>query len=1231
MSAFNVAKIGPFKFLQRFSAAVFCLLVATSLVFAQGVRGTISGEVTDPNGAVVVGATVRLINVVNQQEIRTVQTNNEGVYQFLEIEPLTYDVVITASGFSETRLSNAKVEPNRVVRLNATLGLSGSTEEVTVTAAQELVDKETPTLGTTVDPRRVIGLPLNGRNVLDLALLQPGVNQTYTGALRANGARSVENNFQLDGSNNNEIAVGGSSGVQPRPDAVQEFRLLTSNFEAEFGRNSGTVINVVTKSGTSDFHGNARGFFRPTVLSAARFFDQNDAADPTLPGRPGDHRRRYERKEFGGNIGGPIILPRFGEGGNAVYNGKNRAFFFVDYEGRRQLIGSSQTLSSLPSAEEKTGLFTRAAGSPLLNPATGAPYPIVSTSGGNIKQQIPQSQFSQIGLYYIGFLPTGNASGQATVGANEIQNFDILTARVDPLVTNKHNVKVSFNYYNRSTLSPFPFSGTINGANVPGFGSQDLRKTYNATVGHTFTITPNIVNSFLAGYARNNQPSFAPDNATTPSQIGFTANFVAAPQFAGPPFIFLDDRGLRLGNTFQGPQARVTENFQIQDSVSWAHGDHRFKFGIDGTKYRQNTDFLFVNQGIISYSGEYLANTTGDDLADLLIGNSPGNIQFGANGQRDFRQFGGAVFFQDNWRVTEKLNLSLGLRYEYVGPLTDLYNRAAYYRPTAAARGLTSQLLTSGQLRTPEGAVISFAGTDGAGNPLRAPIGILYPGDPDPDLGGTVPDGGVNRDLNNFAPRFGFAYSPRVSGDGFVRKVLGDQSTVIRGGFGVFYGAIIGDTALQQLSAPGYQGTNAFYDEVGGSLANPFAPDIYPNFGTPNPLQPTIVNPFLTASAPVIGVSQNTRSTVPSLTKLTQISRAVDPHIRTPYTYQYNLTFERSFLNDYVAQFSYVGNRGRKLYALEAVNVAYGTPFLAYPDAIPTSQRIAPTTGGANVNARRQNPDFALGISQQVAAGNSWYNSFQANLTRRYSKGLLFQVAYTYSKSITDLAGVDSNRGTLDLFDRSAGKGLSSDDVPHRFVSSVLYEIPLTSFLGNGFAKTALGGWSIGGIYQAESGRPFSVLNSTVITGTGGGVVGSFADLGSAPFQVVDDPRKNNLMAFNPTAFRNGTLSCGTGNAICSRRGTSGVNQFRLKNGVNNLDFILAKKTALWSEQRYLELRFEAFNAFNHTQFGPLPDATALGGVAPTGVNLNVISPTFGQFVSARESRVIQLGARFQF
>src|SRR5215207_500283 len=369
--------------LGRTAITVCLLFLVSTFALAQGTRGSIRGKVTDPNGAAVVGANVRLIDVARNQELRTVQTNEDGEYQFLEVDPATYTVAIQSPGFSEARLSEVKVEPNRNLQLDAALTVGTTTEEVTVSASQEILDRETPMLGTTVENRRVVGLPLNGRNILDLALLQPGVTQTAAGAIRGNGQRSVENNFQLDGSNNNEVAVGGSTGVQPRPDAVQEFRLLTSNFEAEFGRNTGTVINVVTRSGTNDFHGNVRAFWRPTFLSAARFFDQNDPNDSplrhtnTCPPNPAqrsrencDFRRPFERKEFGGNFGGPIYLPRFGEGGRSLMSGKNHAFFFVDYEGRRQLIGSSIQLTGLPTPEEKQGIFTRPADSPLLDPAT---------------------------------------------------------------------------------------------------------------------------------------------------------------------------------------------------------------------------------------------------------------------------------------------------------------------------------------------------------------------------------------------------------------------------------------------------------------------------------------------------------------------------------------------------------------------------------------------------------------------------------------------------------------------------------------------------------------------------------------------------------------------------------------------------------------------------------------------------------------------------------------------
>jgi hypothetical protein len=1200
-SSFNRADRSVTRLLARVLATTCALLAAATLTFAQGSRGTINGEVTDPTGAVVAGATVKLLKADNQQEVRSVTTNESGVYQFLEIEPGVYEIVITATGFSETRLKDASLEPNRALRLDAKLGIGGTTEEVTVTTTQEILDRDTPTLGTSVEGRRVMGLPLNGRNILDLALGQPGVSAISTltpgGAnafgtglgIRVNGQRGSENNVTLDGANNNETAVGGSTGFQPRPDSVQEFRLLTSNYEAEFGRNTGSVITVVTRGGTNDFHGNARFFYRPTVLSAARFFDQNEPGDRPRAGTIDDFRRRFERKEFGFNIGGPIYLPRFGEGGRSVHSGKDKSFFFFDYEGRGQLIGDTRTVTNLPTAAERNGQFSRQ----IIDPATGNPFP------GNL---IPQDRISPIARYYLNFIPLpASSAGTASVGANEIENFDLITARVDHLLNNAQTLNFTFNYFDRAVDTPFAFGGS----NVPGFGSVDLRTTFNAVARHTWTITPRLVNSFLASYARNDQPSTAPANHDSAASIGFTPSFTVTNAFAGPPNVRLLDRGITLGNTIQGPQARVAENFQIQNSLSFSSGDHRWKFGFDGTKYKQDQLFLFINQGIISYATGSGGNSTGDDLADLLIGNSPVALQLGSNGERDFRQMAGALFVQDNWRIRDNVSLSLGMRYEYNSPLTDKRNRVAYYRP-----GQVSTLLTSG-----------FTGQDGifvsTGPGGRAPVGLVYPGDPDSILGGTVPNGGVKKDWNNFAPRVGISWSPDGGSDGsFFRSILGSSQTVIRAGFGVTYGAIIGDTALQQLSAPGYQGTNAFFFPASGTLADPFLPDPFPFYSADDDVLDLgqLTNPFLATGGPVIVSGPQT-----------QFSRSIDPNIRTPYTYQFNVTVERAFMTNYVASIAYVGNRGKKLYALEQINPAFGTFFPASGVG-----RTIPTATTGNVNNRRLNDDFRLGISQMISAGNSSYDSLQTQIQRRLSNGLLFQVAYTFSKSLSDS---DTLRDTLDILDRSRGKSLSAQDVPHRFTATALYDLPFFQ-TGNGFLRTVLGGWNVGGIYSYQSGAVFSVANPFDVLGTGGGVL-SNADLG-APYQALD-PRENDGRAFNIDAFRRiGAPNAGFVLARDFRRGTAGFNQFRLPNTVNNFDLILAKNTAL-GERVNMELRFEAFNALNHTQFtsvdlnlGNAATCTVSGGVT-TGDCNRASNPNFGKFTGARESRVVQLGARFSF
>jgi outer membrane receptor protein involved in Fe transport len=1164
-----------------FLAALIALMAAGSS-FAQGIRGTIKGVVTDANGAAINGASVRLIDAAKKQEVRSLHTTETGAYQFIEIEPAVYEIVFSAPGFADRQITSIKVEPDRHLQLDVTLAVGAATGEVTVTTAgQELVDRQTPTLGTTVDVRRVVGLPLNGREVLGLALLQPGVtpaaNNDPNGGdafgiglgLRVNGNRGVENNLTLDGSNNNEVAVGGATGASPRPDAVQEFRLLTSNFEAEFGRNTGSVINVVTKSGTNEFHGNARIFYRPTFISAARFFDK--ALPPADATPDTDLRRRFERKEFGGQLGGPLYMPRkiFGPLGG-LNEGRDKLFFFIDYEGRRQLIGDTQVVTGLPTLAERAGDFSKL-GRTLIDPATGRPFP------GN---QIPASLFSPIAKYYLQFLPIPDSTGSTVAGANRITNNNYVTARLDYLLNAKQTLNFTLNRFDSDVTAPFAFEG----ASVPGFGEADLDTTYNIVLRHTYALSPTLVNSLLLGYARNNQPSVAPQNTTTPAEIGFTADFVANPKFAGPPLIQFLQRGVALGNSVQGPQARVTENFQVQDSLSWVRGNHRLKFGFDGTFYKHDQLFVFINQGVLNFSRNTGSNTTGDDFADFLIGNSPSSDQFGSNGDRDFRQSAAALFAQDTWQLRPNLSLSLGVRWEYTSPLTDKFNRVAYYRA-----GAVSRLLTSGQLKSFEGIpiVVPPGGT--------APKGLVYVGDPDPVLGGKVPAGGVAKDWNNFAPRIGIAYAPTF-GNGALGKLFGtDRNTVIRAGFGYFYGAIIGDNVLQQLGAPGYSGTNAFYGAgvASGTLADPFAADPYPNFSprasTPRNV-PAVANPFLATQLEISA-------------PLFSFPFAIDPHLRTPYIMQFNLTVERAFHNDYVLTLSYVGNRGHKLYAADAINAPLGTFFPA-----PLNYPIATTT---NADDRRINLDIPISIDQTVSAGNSWYNAFQAQVQKRYSNGLLFQVAYTFSKSMNDS---NTQRSELDLADRRAIRALSPDDIPHRVVASFIYDLPFAKRSG-GAVRTLFGGWSFGGIYTYQSGTPFSILNPFDTIGTDG-IIG-YADRG-APFRTVD-PRKNDRQAFNADAFQAFGDPSDPSFILARdfRRGTSGRNQSRAGNYINNFDLILSKKTKLWSESTALELRLEAFNTMNHTQF--------------TVIDTNLLSDTFGKFTGARESRVVQLGARFSF
>jgi hypothetical protein len=1166
---------GSFVSIRLFRQLVnisFCaaLLLYSTVGFAQGVRGTITGQVKDATGAVVPGATIKLINVATKQVARTAQTNGDGIYELVEVEPATYNVSVTASGFSEVLLQNAVVEPNRHLTLDATMAAAGVTEQVTVSAGQELLDHDSATLGTTVDNMRVEALPLDGREILNLALLQPGVlpvSDNNSGSVdagngfRVNGARGNQNNFSLDGANNNEEAVGSDFGNEPRPDAVQEFRLLTSNYEAEFGRNVGSVVNVVVKGGTGSYHGDARIFWRPTFLSAANFFDNlND-----LP------KRIFERKDYGGNFGGPLPVP-------VLDRGKQKTFFFIDYERRAQLLGSTEQLTEVPTPAMVNGNFSALlkpnneySASPiqLMNPFTGNPFQ------GNI---IPPGMISPIAKYFYSFLPVPQADGRVGLQANAITNNNYVTGRLDHTISEKQQVSFIANYFESFNSSPLAFSG----ASVLGFGQQGQQNTYNYIFQHTYTLTPTVVNSLLLSYTRNNFPSVVPQNTTTPAEIGYQANFVANPQFAGPPFTILGDSGLAFGNTPQGPQSRLTQNYQITDAVSWVKGNHRFKFGVDGTKYFAPQLFVFSNQGQFEWTAQTLIGaglgqfTTGLDAADLEIGLAPVIEEFGTNGERNYRQLSYSTFAQDSWKVRENLTLTYGLRWDYVGAYYDKLNEVAYYRP-----GVTSQLAASGTLVNANGAKIMVTG-----QPVD---GLVYPGDPLPG-GGTVPRGGYDPSLHNFAPRLGFAYSPRATDGSFLHRLIGDNATVIRGGFGIYYdGASLADVQLQQLAAPGYNPT-PLIQLPGGTLANPFG--VSP-FGFP-----TNRNPFASAISDVSAPQSFPFQTIA-------------PNATTPYTYQYNLTVERSFHKNYVVSLSYISTRGVHLYANEAANPSLGTffPFADRISPFPTGTTGYPAPTVANATNRTQNPEIPENFNYLVTAANSWFNALEFQVQKRFSNGLLFQAAYTWSKSIDT---TDDSRGLIDPLNGNAGKGLSGDDIPQRLVISWVYELPFFRH-SEGVTGRVLGGMSVSGIATFASGTPFTVPNPSSIdsTGTGGALV-SNADLGQ-PFSLLN-PETNNTRAFNANEF---AIVGNTPGFTDFRRGTEGVNQFFEGNGYNNWDLAVAKKTRLWSESTSLELRCDIFNAFNHTQF--------------TSLDLNLVDPNFGEYTATRQSRVLQLAARIRF
>ncbi len=1107
------------KNLTLLALSLAALFTFASAALGQN-TGTISGTVNDPSGAVVAGANVTAQNPATNFTREAVSASN-GSYRLEQLPVGTYTISVEATGFKKLMTGQVALSVNDSLTLDLTLEVGQVSEVVTVTEAPSAVNTETSVIGRTVDNRTLNDLPVlsgaGGRNPLALAPLQAGVMPAgQVGPFSVNGQRAQSNNFLLDGGDSNDLAINVPDAVQGfSPDALQEFRLLTNTYSADFGRNSGAIVALISKSGTNEYHGNLFHFFRNRALNATPFF--NNAA-PTFNGL---RKPQFNVNEFGGTIGGPLHLPRFGEGGRSIISGKDRTFFFFSYLGFRRRQGVSQQ-ATVPTQAQRN----------VIN-AVGTPE----------------------ARALLALIPPANSGSTLFSSASNRLDRDQFSIRGDHRFSDANNMFVTFFNEDQTFADPFAFGGST----IPGFGTTGVLRFTNVVVSDFHTFSPRTVNEFRFSWHQRDTLSVVPVNRTTPADLGIEGIVPDDPNAAGPPRV--DITGFStFGNTIQGPQGRDDNTFQWVDNVNHNRGNHRFKFGGEYRTYYQNQTFDFINNGLYQFTGDMgaifgLPNIPGLNaaLSDFARGLPLVYVQNSAGTPR-YETSSYNFFVQDDWKVRSNLTFNIGLRYELDKPLVDSENRVNTFRV-----GQQSTVFPT------------------------APRGMVFPGD------AGITDSTYQTDKNNFGPRVGFAWD-----------VFSNGKVSLRAGYGVYYDTVISETTLQFLTAPPFA-IQPF--SLCTTIDNPFANALCTT-PIPQPFPFTPVAPGGTFD----------------FTTVAPISMTInEPDFKTPYSHQYNLNVQWEFMKNYLLEVGYVGTTGVNLLTRREIN-----------PAIP-----GPGANTGNTDNRRifnqgnpQNPAFGgavfSNITNQETSAHSNYNSLQVTISKRFSDGLYFQNAYTWSHCIDNASGLRSNTRWNDT---DADRGNCDQDIRHRNVASYIYELPLYKDQRGPLGKL-LGGWQLSGVTVFQTGTPFNITEPTdrSLSGAGsdrpdflGGTVQFFDPRNTDPANGGPNRSFNGTGGGTATAGTNPFFRrVGSGTTFATgagRFGNLGRNVFHGPGDVI-VDVTLMKRTKV-GENKTIEFRTEAFNVLNRANFGN-----------PNG---SIGSVNFGRITTTRDPRLIQFALKFHF
>jgi hypothetical protein len=1175
-----------------------CALVGSVSLFAQsaGTAG-LAGTVTDASGAVVPNVTVTATNNATNQS-RTSTTGADGTYRFTLLPPGSYKVRFAAAGFKTAEISAVTLDVTETPVVNRALEVGQQTESVTVEATAETLQTSSSTLGTTVGARTVTELPLANRNFTQIIGLSAGANVGVNNAtsfgkgtldMSVNGNTPGQNNFQIDGVAIQSMAGNGSAndggiyvGISvPNPDSIQEFKIQTSTYDATYGRNPGANVNVVTKSGTNAWHGTAFEFFRNAQMNANDFFYNRDNPDSK------NSKQVLNQNQFGGVIGGPIK--------------KDKLFIFGSYQGTRQRNGVNAAGNSaiplypiIPAGDRTTQSFVNAliAGNcnlPAFGPDGGV-LPCTSTSVSPVALKMLQVKNADGSFYF----PTHTTFGDA-LNFNSPAPFseNQYLVNSDYVVNSKNTLAMRFFY--STDPRTVNFNTPIGGA-LPGAPMDVQYSNTNSVLKLTTIVTNTLVNEARASFQRFfSQATDQVPAGWTPQNLGITP--IVPSQTQGPALSFLIN-SFGVGG-FLEPQFSPTNQYQVQDQISWSHGRHTIRAGFEIEKAQWNLDFAGLERGwlfIGSFTNLLAANNPGNIFQCLFcVASGPpaaGGIIHG------YRETNMNSFVQDDWKVNSKLTLNLGVRWEYAGTFSEKYANLTNTWP--------SQLAPNSAVPTSAlGLPANYAGWVTAGNYLDH-----YPQPPAGVLINTSGTGAIAKHppYSNFAPRIGFAYQAA-------------SKLVIRGGFGMFYDRIGADRFVHAVEQGNPYATTLDYS---GSAAAPFT------IQTPFPNLPQ--GQFVQRWAnPTTGATSSL--SVPFISEA----------IHTPLIRQYNLNLQYELAPRWVLEVGYVGSSGINLLDY---NHNINTALLA--SAAHPVNGITTTTA-ANVAFRTPYVGYApAGLQATAFDGTANYNSLQVTVRKQLSYGLTLQGAYTWSKSLTNLLD-DSANSNLSS-DMSQQRGPSFFNRSQRFILNYSWQIPLGKH--SGVLGKVTEGWNLSGVTTIQNGVPMTFVDGGAGTAYGTNGTGPTSGFGRA--QICPGKTYADIATPGDVKSRLGGASGGPGyynqSAFCAAPaimpdgvtittqaacptcatlfGNSGPG-ILLSPGQLNFDMSLLKTTKI-TEGSTLQFRAEFFNIFNHAQFNGINPAGGTGGV--TGYVPQPFNASGATITSTSVNpRILQLGLKFIF